>query len=117
MFLSFFQKQQKITIINKGVVTGEDDFGNDIYETVTTEYDCLVASGNQSASVDGVNLLQSFDMKVFLPIEAVVNANSRIIYEGSEYSLDGLPDYKKSIFDNELVTPKLILKLVRKGYV
>lgn len=118
MFLSFFNKTQKITVVNTGVVIGEDDFGNDIYsDTSTIEYDCLVASGAQNASIDGMNLLQSFDMKVYLPVDAYVKASSKIIYNGAEYMLDGIPDRKNSLFSNEFVEPKLILKLIRKSYV
>lgn len=116
MFLSFFQKTQTITIINEGIIVGEDDFGNDIVTETSTDYQCLVAGGSQGSSIESTNLLQSFDAKVYLPIDASVNSKSRVILNNDEYVIDGIPDRKYSLFSNEFVEPKLVLKLVRKDY-
>ena len=82
-----------------------DDYGEIVWETVTREIrGCAIypagSMGQAFAfeNVGGVTSLSSIRYVVYMPSDAQLDSNDKVIYRGLEYDVEGDPGYSHSPF-------------------
>jgi hypothetical protein len=86
-----------VTIVRR-VVTGTDDFNNDVYSTTTEDVGpCPVQPASSRENLDFADQLTS-NIIVFVPYGTNVSFIDAIIVNGMQYEVAGTPNIWKSPF-------------------
>lgn len=104
-----FAHGEPVDVLDR-VVTGQDDFGKDVYTTTeTTIPNCAFAPQGSLERVQGQNLITTTPT-VYLPDGATVpSATARVRVRGRLYDIDGEPQVFVNPFSGS--TPGAVLRL------
>lgn len=79
-----------VTVITR-TVTGQDDYGDDIYGETTTAVDGVFAPGGSSELVQGQDTVV-YKPTVYLPAGTAVSPVDAVEINGQRYTVDGQPN-------------------------
>jgi hypothetical protein len=107
-----FKNGMNVTIVNR-VVTGVDDFGNDVYgSTSTVVGPCSVQPASSRESLSFADQLTS-GIVVFAPYGTDVGYIDAVIVDGVQYEVTGQPDVWSSPFTGGTAPVRIDATLVK----
>jgi hypothetical protein len=103
---------QSVQVIER-TVTGQDDYGNDVYSDVTRVIrNCAILPGNTSEDIQGTSSVIS-DVILHVPLTTDVGSFDRVILpDGNTYQITGLPRSWQSPFTGSMSMIEVPLKFV-----
>lgn len=106
-----FTYGEMVTVVSRAL-TGQDDYGNDVYGTTETPYYNVPAWPTGSSEKDQAADLVITGVTVLLPAGTVVTPTDRVLVYGNTYEVDGEPAQFSSPFTNTGIGVETRLKRV-----
>lgn len=105
-----FPYGETVTVVSR-VVSDQDEYGNDIFTTTTTDYSNVpVWQTGSSESTQGADMVTS-DLTIVLPVGADVSAIDKVQVSGADFEVAGSPWTPNSVWTG--TQPGVIVQLKR----